>query len=122
LVWITVKDCLCLDSIYRGKQHRNQCQAFCCDRLPHANPPVSSSHTSFGLMCGGFALPVHMSNNYRCKPAPVSGLHMGQDWVALNWTYQSRRASAQTNNGQSIAAQEEKPGIGRFEAQEIRLK
>src|SRR5262249_46931707 len=40
--------------------------------------------TSVGLMCGGFASLMSLSNNCYCKPTAFSSLHVGQDWVRVN--------------------------------------
>jgi hypothetical protein len=34
-------------------------------------------------MCGGFASPMPLSNNYFYKPTALRGLHVGQDWVSV---------------------------------------
>jgi hypothetical protein len=39
--------------------------------------------TSFRLMCGGFASPMPLSNNYSYNHAAFSGLHVGQDCTSL---------------------------------------
>jgi HSP90 family molecular chaperone len=35
-------------------------------------------------MCGGFASPMPLSNNYFYKPTALRGLHVGQDCLELN--------------------------------------
>jgi hypothetical protein len=77
LIRVAVKDRLRLDTLDCLEQERDQREVFCCNKC--ANPPLVNLLHIIGLMCGGFASLMPLSNNYFCKPAAFSGLHVGQD-------------------------------------------
>ena len=74
---IAVKDRLGFDTLYCPEQERDERKVFCCNKP--ANPPYLVCCTSVGLMCGGFAFLMPLSNNYFYKLPVFSSLHGGQD-------------------------------------------